>query len=135
MVGRIAQARSLIEMEVNLKSQDPYQRTLHWIVDGAQQVIFICGVPDRVEFAVLCSSLLISLILYICISMHIYTSTIFLHLQLTTRVGDEEIEFISLEELREPRVEQLLLEKGCLWNKYDHPPTTLPRHNPFHSNE
>ena len=68
-----------VEMEVNLKSQDRSQRTLHWFVNGVQQKIFITGVPDRVEFAVCCSSLLphsfapsLSLYLYIYIYLSIY---------------------------------------------------------------
>ena len=63
-VGHNTGARrgDVVEMEVNLKSQDRSQRTLHWFVNGVQQKIFITGVPDRVEFAVCCSSLLISLI-------------------------------------------------------------------------
>ena len=66
----------LIEMEVNLTSQDPSQRTLHWFVNGEQQKTFITGVPDRVEFAVCCSSLLISLfpLLDISLSLLIHIS-------------------------------------------------------------
>ena len=54
MVGQNTQAREgdEVEMEVNLTSQDPSQRTLHWFVNGVQQKIFITGVPARVEFAV-----------------------------------------------------------------------------------
>ena len=47
-----ASAGDEVEMEVNLTSQDPSQRTLHWFVNGERQKIFITGVPDRVEFAV-----------------------------------------------------------------------------------
>ena len=58
-----ATAGAEVEMEVNLQSLDPSQRTLHWFVNGEQQKVFIKGVSDRgVRFVVCYSSLLISLI-------------------------------------------------------------------------
>ena len=39
-------------MEVDLRSREKSQRTLHWFVRGSQQKGFIYGVPDRVAFGV-----------------------------------------------------------------------------------
>ena len=39
-------------MEVDLRSREKSQRTLHCFVRGSQQKGFIYGVPDRVEFGV-----------------------------------------------------------------------------------
>ena len=41
-----------VVMEADLRSSDPSQRTLHWLVKGEQQTIFIKGVPLHVQFAV-----------------------------------------------------------------------------------
>ena len=42
----------LWEMEVDLRSREEEERTLHWFVNGKQQKGFIYGVPERVEFGV-----------------------------------------------------------------------------------
>ena len=42
----------LWEMEVDLRSGEKEERTLHWFVNGKQQEGFIYGVLDRVEFCV-----------------------------------------------------------------------------------
>ena len=39
-------------MEVDLRSREKEERTLHWFVRGKQQKGFFKGVPDRVEFGV-----------------------------------------------------------------------------------
>ena len=42
----------LWEMEVDLRSREKEERTLHFFVRGKQQTVFFKGVPDRVEFGV-----------------------------------------------------------------------------------
>lgn len=42
----------LWSMEVDLRSEEEAERTLHWFVDGKQEDVFIVGVPSRVEFCV-----------------------------------------------------------------------------------
>ena len=44
------------EMEVDLRSKNPEERTLHWFVRGEQQDVFIKGVPPTVQFFVYPSS-------------------------------------------------------------------------------
>ena len=39
-------------MEVDLRSEEKEERTLHWFVDGMQQKGFFKGLPDSVEFGV-----------------------------------------------------------------------------------
>ena len=39
-------------MEIDLRSREKEKRTLHWLVNGRLQKVFITGLPDRVEFGV-----------------------------------------------------------------------------------
>ena len=50
--NEVAAPRSLVTMEVDLRSPDSSQRTLHWFVDDRQQPVSIIGLPTRIEFAV-----------------------------------------------------------------------------------
>ena len=40
------------EMEVDLRSEDPEKRTLHWFIRGKQQKGFFKGIHNQVEFGV-----------------------------------------------------------------------------------
>ena len=96
-------------MEVDLRSREKEKRTLHWFVNGKQQRVFIKGVPDRVEFAVCYSNYSSD---YISISFIFYLISI----QICTLAKDESIEFIRLEELKEPGV-KMLFGDGYDWSQ------------------
>ena len=93
--------RDLWEMEVDLRSRKKEKRTLHFFVRGKQQKGFIKGVPDRVEFGV---CYFISLL-----------SSFHLSIQICTYAQNDTIEFMRLEELKEPRVTSIDGEEGYEW--------------------
>ena len=89
-------------MEVDLRSREKSQRTLHWFVRGNQQKRYIYGVPDRVEFGV-------------CFFLLVVSSFHFFH-QISTCYQNERIDFIRLEELRMPSVVRGMEgERGIEW--------------------
>ena len=42
----------MVAMEVDLRSTDPSERTLHWFINDHQQKVFFSGLPEHIEFAV-----------------------------------------------------------------------------------
>ena len=82
-------------MEVDLRSREKEKRTLHWFVRGKQQKGFIYGVPDRVEFAVW----------YFIFYIFLFTHTV----QISPYKQNERIEFMRLEELKEPSLSSVEL--------------------------
>ena len=41
-----------VSMEIDLRSKNPDERTVHWFINDKQQKVMFTGVPETVEFAV-----------------------------------------------------------------------------------
>ena len=95
---------------MDLRSREKEKRTLHWFVNGKQQKGFIKGVPDRVEFGVS---------YYLLLFLFFYYHRLFLLfisiMQVCTYWENDSIEFVRLEELKEPSVKSIDGEKGYEW--------------------
>ena len=93
------------DMEVDLRSSVPEQRTLHWFVDGKQQDVFVTHLPQSVEFGVWFLLSFHSILITISLSPH----------QICTFAKGDSLQFISLEKLTQPRVRPLSTASPNPW--------------------
>ena len=100
---------------MDLRSREKEKRTLHWFVNGQQQKEYVKGVPHRVKCGVLS---FISFLFLFHLYYYYYCLLIFTSVQICTSYRNDSIEFVRLEELKEPRVREIEGEKGYNWNKY-----------------